>query len=134
MKALSIRQPWASLIAEGSKTIEVRSWPTKYRGPLLICAGKKAHVSLPTGVAVAIVDVVDCRPFVVGQDEAAACCESDPGDFAWVLDNVRPIEHVSVSGKLGIFTVELPDLEAEMERPGRTEPAVSRLEGERSIL
>lgn len=40
MKALTIRQPWASLIAHGVKTIETRSWSTKYRGPLAIHAGK----------------------------------------------------------------------------------------------
>lgn len=40
MKALTIRQPWASLIAEGVKTIETRSWSTKYRGPIAIHAGK----------------------------------------------------------------------------------------------
>lgn len=35
-KALTIHQPWATLIAQGIKTIETRSWPTKYRGPILI--------------------------------------------------------------------------------------------------
>lgn len=40
MKALTIRQPWASLIALGVKTIETRSWSTSYRGPLAIHAGK----------------------------------------------------------------------------------------------
>ena len=40
MKALTIRQPWASLIASGVKTIETRSWRTSYRGPLAIHAGK----------------------------------------------------------------------------------------------
>ena len=37
MKALSVRQPWAGLIAAGLKTIEVRPRPTHYRGDLLIC-------------------------------------------------------------------------------------------------
>jgi hypothetical protein len=41
VKALTIRQPWASLVALGVKTIETRSWSTKYRGPLLIHAGMK---------------------------------------------------------------------------------------------
>jgi len=41
MKALTIRQPWASLISLGVKTIETRSWSTKYRGPLAIHAGKE---------------------------------------------------------------------------------------------
>ena len=40
MKTLTIRQPWASLIAVGVKTIETRSWSTRYRGPLAIHAGK----------------------------------------------------------------------------------------------
>ncbi len=39
MKALSLWQPWASLIALGVKTIETRSWATNYRGPLAIHAG-----------------------------------------------------------------------------------------------
>lgn len=39
MRALTIRQPWASLIATGAKTIETRPWRTDYRGPVLIHAG-----------------------------------------------------------------------------------------------
>jgi hypothetical protein len=42
MKALSIRQPWAWLIVNGYKDIENRDWDTKYRGFLLIHAGKQA--------------------------------------------------------------------------------------------
>lgn len=45
MKFLTIRQPWASLIAVGAKTIETRPFSTKYRGPLAIHAGK-AHPSI----------------------------------------------------------------------------------------
>ena len=40
LKALSLYQPWASLIMAGRKTIETRSWATKYRGPLAIHASK----------------------------------------------------------------------------------------------
>ena len=40
MKFLTLRQPWASLIALGVKTIETRSWSTSFRGPLAIHAGK----------------------------------------------------------------------------------------------
>ena len=40
MKALTIRQPWASLIALGIKQVETRSWDTAYRGPLAIHASK----------------------------------------------------------------------------------------------
>lgn len=40
VKALTLHQPWASLIALGVKTIETRSWSTRYRGPLAIHAGR----------------------------------------------------------------------------------------------
>jgi hypothetical protein len=40
MKALSLLQPWATLVAMGVKQIETRSWQTAYRGPLLIHASK----------------------------------------------------------------------------------------------
>lgn len=41
MKALTIHSPWANAIAFGEKTIECRSWRTRYRGPLLICASNR---------------------------------------------------------------------------------------------
>ena len=40
MKALTLYQPWATLVAIGAKKIETRSWSTPYRGPLAIHAGK----------------------------------------------------------------------------------------------
>ncbi len=40
MKALTIWQPWASLIAAGEKKYETRSWETKYRGPIAIHSAK----------------------------------------------------------------------------------------------
>lgn len=39
MKALTLTQPWATLVAIGAKRIETRSWSTSYRGDLLIHAG-----------------------------------------------------------------------------------------------
>lgn len=44
MKALSVKQPYADLIACGRKTIETRTWKTNYRGPLLICSSLKCHM------------------------------------------------------------------------------------------
>ena len=41
IKALSLWQPWASLIAMGEKHYETRSWATDYRGPLAIHAAKR---------------------------------------------------------------------------------------------
>lgn len=40
MKALTLTQPWATLVAQGAKRFETRSWSTPYRGPLLIHAAK----------------------------------------------------------------------------------------------
>lgn len=43
MKAITIKQPWASLIVEGVKDIENRTWQTKYRGRVLVHAAKTEH-------------------------------------------------------------------------------------------
>jgi activating signal cointegrator 1 len=40
MKALTLTQPWATLVAIGAKRVETRSWSTSYRGPLAIHAAK----------------------------------------------------------------------------------------------
>lgn len=40
MKVLSIREPWASIIINGYKEYEFRSWKTNYRGKILIHASK----------------------------------------------------------------------------------------------
>src|SRR6476620_4962366 len=40
MKALTLTQPWATLIASGAKRVETRSWGTSYRGPVAIHAAK----------------------------------------------------------------------------------------------
>jgi activating signal cointegrator 1 len=69
VKALTISQPYASLIASGEKWVENRTWPTKYRGDLAIHAGKgtqyltKAEIEsqgLPFGQVIAIATLSDC--------------------------------------------------------------------------
>jgi len=103
MKALSVKQPWANLIASGLKTIETRTWKTKYRGDLLIVSSKSPKIE-PAGYALAIVELVDCRPMIKA-DEKVACCELYPA-YAWVLKNIRPIEPFPVKGQLNLFDVE----------------------------
>ncbi len=44
MKAVSIKQPWANMIASNLKRIETRKWPTTYRGRILIVSSKKHDV------------------------------------------------------------------------------------------
>lgn len=45
MKAITLHQPWASLLACGAKKYETRSWATSYRGKIAIHAGKKSPAS-----------------------------------------------------------------------------------------
>lgn len=106
VKALSVQQPWASLIAAGKKTIEVRDKRTSHRGPLLICATKRPPVP-PFGCMVALVDIVECRPMTEA-DELAAQCKYTPGQVAWVLDNVRPVPNHPITGNRGLFDRDLP--------------------------
>ena len=109
MKALSVRQPWAGLIASGRKKIELRSWATPYRGPLAIHAGltvdRPAALELklgesecePRGCVLAVVDLVACREvFQFVGDEAMIL-------YQWRLKNPRRVEPVAVTGKLGLF-------------------------------
>ena len=111
MKALSLTQPYANLIRDGRKTIETRKWRTHYRGPLLICATKQkvtnwyGGIIEPRGVAICIVDVVECRPMTKA-DEAAACFKLFDKAWAWELKNLRVIEPFPVKGQLNIFNVD----------------------------
>ncbi len=107
--AISVRQPWASLIAEGKKTIETRTRRTLYRGPLLIVASARPKGLGPVGCAMAMVDVVDCRPMTAA-DEPAACCPVYKGAWAWVLANVRPVPPTAVKGRLGVYRVEMGEM------------------------
>lgn len=101
---------WAGLIELGQKTVEVRSRHTRHRGPLLICTSKRPlESSVPAGVTLCIVDVVDSRP-MRREDEAASGVAYDPSLFAWVIANPRPVQRVPVRGQLGFFDVELDGL------------------------
>lgn len=104
MKALSIKDPWASLILKGEKTIETRTWKTKYRGRLLLCCSKKPDSSI-AGYAFAVANLVHCRT-MVKMDEGDAMCEFYPGAYSWILANVRSIIPFRVKGKLRLFDVD----------------------------
>ena len=106
IKALSVRQPFASLIVIGGKIIEWRSKPIAYRGPLIICASKNPQIRmnngklLPTGAAIGVVNLVDCRP-MKKKDLVAACCEDWRGavtGYAWVLEHHQEVIPVPVKG------------------------------------
>ena len=91
MRAISIRQPWATLISLGHQKHEDRSRRIAL-GPLLICASAKPKIEgMPTGVALAIVDVVAMRARRDG--------------FRWELANVRQVAPFAVRGWAAIFHV-----------------------------
>lgn len=102
MRALSVRAPWAGLIADGSKTLEIRSRRTHYRGPLLICQSRG-------GGAVAEVELVDCRPFVAADDAASGGVwtlhPETHSHYAWTLRLVRRVTSERISGRLGLYDV-----------------------------
>jgi len=111
MKVLSVRQPWASLIAWGDKTIEHRAWATDYRGTMLIHASRQPfvavgddgeRVTLPYGVIVALVDLVTVRPFAPDDCKDAGMGDYLPG-FAWLLANARQVIPVRANGKLHLW-------------------------------
>lgn len=106
MKALSVKQPWANLIASGQKTIETRLWATDFRGELLIVSSKTPKIE-PAGYALAIARLVECRQMTL-EDQAAARCELYRSAFAWVLADIRRVSPWPVRGQLGLYEVQLP--------------------------
>jgi hypothetical protein len=104
MKALSLKEPWASLVLNGKKTIETRVWKTNYRGRLLLCASKNPASAI-SGKAFATVTLLDIRK-MTKKDEKKACCKIYPGAYAWILSDITPIEPYEVKGQLGLFEIE----------------------------
>lgn len=66
MKALTLWQPWASLVALGEKQVETRCWSTKYRGEIAIHAAERKPSFLGLSAETQpfrdeIADVLKCR-------------------------------------------------------------------------
>ena len=130
MKVITIKQPWATLIAEGYKEYEFRTWRTKYRGDILIHAGKgidkKAmerfkHLGLeyPTGQISAKATITDC--IYVDEEFAQKMYKKDSNvykglinkddwdGFGFKLENVKKINHIKVNGKLNLWDYDYED-------------------------
>lgn len=106
IKAISLKQPWASLVASGKKTIETRKWITTYRGDLVICSSKKPSIE-PAGCALCVVELYKIEPMKKSH-EKKACIKVYPGAYSWFLRNVRPLKKITpVKGRLGIFDLDL---------------------------
>src|SRR5713101_4878638 len=108
VKALLLKQPYANWVASGRKTIETRSWATKYRGDLLVCSSQSGEGE-PKGLALCLVELYDIRP-MIAEDEVAACIEVYLNANAWLIRNRRPLASpFAVSGKLGIYELQVPE-------------------------
>lgn len=117
-RVLTVKQPWASLIAKGVKDVENRTWHTQYRGLLAIHAGQSydetAHLDpvagatftdhpvirrlrrpeLPTAAIVALVDLQDVHSYRECQsaNRGAMCSLWGQAEaIHWVLGNVREL-------------------------------------------
>lgn len=140
MKALTICQPYAELIARGEKRVENRTWPTRYRGPLYIHAGKSRQwldlelehgeeIDRPSGIFVSMLDfgaivataqLIDClhvNPILCGaHDEQYPWLRAHKhvnGPWCWVLDRVQRLpQPIPYRGAQGLFDVTLPEMRA----------------------
>ena len=124
MKVITIKQPFATLIAEGLKEYEFRTWRTRYRGEILIHAGKgidkKAmkkfeHLNLeyPVGCIIAKAEITDCIKIM--DDERKMLKEKNPLIYASIikhtewdgygfkLENIKKIEPIYINGKLSLW-------------------------------
>ena len=124
MKVITIKQPWATLIAKGYKEYEFRTWKTKYRGDILIHAGKgidkKAmerfkHLNLeyPIGKIIAKAIITDCVN--VDEEFAQKYYKKDPivykslktietrECYGFKLENIEEINPIEVNGKLSLW-------------------------------
>ena len=95
MKAISIKNPFATQIMRGTKNIEYRTWDTKHRGDLLICSSANPQVpGMMSGCALCVVELVDTQ------------YDSANDVYEWHLSNVRKIKAFPVKGKLNFFEVD----------------------------
>lgn len=124
MRALTICQPYAELIARGIKRVENRFWETRYRGPLLIHAGKSKkflhgdNYGIPPaemnwGAVVAIADVEACYHIaeilegpLPASHEFLRTHEHCEGPYCFVLGNIRRFKNpVPYKGAQGFFFI-----------------------------
>ena len=124
MKTLSIQQPWAWAIVRGFKDIENRTWRTKYRGPLLIHAGKKEDTEsvqyVIRQVAFQTADLPGLvlsdyirhghRGAIVGHARLVDCVSAHrsrwfEGPWGFVLEDAKPLQPHPYKGRLGLFDV-----------------------------
>lgn len=129
MKVITIKQPFATLIAEGLKEYEFRTWKTKYRGDILIHAGKGIdkeamkryeHLNLdyPNGCIIAKATITDC--IVIDENARKMLKQKNPlvysnvikhtewNGYGFKLENVEKIKPIPANGKLSLWDYDYP--------------------------
>jgi activating signal cointegrator 1 len=117
-RCLSIKNPWLELILSSKKDIEVRTWTTKYRGPIWLHAGKsldKSQLSrwnlkdLDTGAYLGKANLVDVIEFTPKTWESLRKRHLNEGPFqsglyGWVFEKpTRLKQPLTAPGKLGLY-------------------------------
>lgn len=133
MKILSITQPYAELIKNGTKMVETRSWKTNYRGTIYIHASSTkipkaskenaelmrltANANMDFGEVICSAELVDCVEMTESYIENLKATNYnefvsgiyEKGRYAWILENVKVLdEPIKAKGKLGLWNLELP--------------------------
>lgn len=119
-RALTVKQPYADLIAEGKKTIEVRSKNTSCRGMVLITSSASPKVEGRSGVTICVADIAGTEKITANFPDKEKTCIPDEVKiygYAWYLKNIRKVNPVPVKGQLGIYSLILDkgDIRAEDE-------------------
>ena len=129
MKVLTLKQPWATLVAEGIKQYEFRTWKTNYRGKVLIHAGvgidknelkkfEDMNLECPSRRILAEVEIEDCLELdddlnkkIINENNIAYGSKYRTG-YAWKLKNVKKLDiNKEINGKLGLWNIDLEDLD-----------------------
>lgn len=128
MKVITIKEPWATLIKEGYKEYEFRTWKTKYRGEILIHAGKcidkeamerfkHLNLNYSSGKIIAKATITDCvlvddefRTKMIKKDKLVynnLTREMDKNLYGFKLENVEKINPIEVNGKLSLWNYDI---------------------------
>ena len=123
MKVLTIKQPWATLIAKGYKEYEFRTWKTKYRGDILIHAGKSIdkkamsrfeeyNLVYPVGKIIAKATLTDClnvderfRTEVIPKNPLVyrGISDTEWKGYGLKIENIKEIDPIEINGKLSLW-------------------------------
>ncbi|HLF54067.1 MAG TPA: ASCH domain-containing protein [Candidatus Nanoarchaeia archaeon] len=116
MKTLSLKQPFAELILQGKKKIELRKWNTKFRGEFFIHASKTpdkesmskfGFTSLPTGCIVGKAFLKEVKKYKNEaehkKDKNLHLASSFWGNYGFILENPQRIKEIPCKGALNFW-------------------------------